>query len=116
MRDLRDPTRTKTKVIQDHTRVNRIEAVLEDTNIKLSSVVSHIMGVSAQAMLQSLLNGERDTAKLAELAQGRMRSKVPQLKEALEGNPQPHHEFMLKTIAHAIALSTATATGSQPRD
>jgi len=99
MRHLRDLTRTKTKVIQDHTRVvNRIEAVLEDTNIKLSSVVSDIMGVSAQAMLQFLLNGERDTAKLAELAQGRMRSKVPQLKEALEGNLQPHHEFVLKRL------------------
>jgi transposase len=56
MRHLRDLTRTRTKVIQDHTRVvNRIEAVLEDTNIKLSSVVSDIMGVSAQAMLQALL-------------------------------------------------------------
>jgi transposase len=87
MRHLRDLTRTRTKVIQDHTRVvNRIEAVLEDTNIKLSRVVSDIMGVSAQAMLQALLNGERNTAKLAELAQGRMRPKVPQLKEALEGN------------------------------
>src|SRR5260370_39165041 len=56
------------------------------------------MGVSAQAMLQALLNGERNTAKLAELAQGRMRSKVPQLMEALEGNMQPHHEFVLKRL------------------
>lgn len=99
MRHLRDLTRTRTKVIQDHTRVvNRIEAVLEDTNIKLSSVVSDIMGVSAQAMLQALLDGERNTAKLAELAQGRMRSKVPQLTEALEGNLLPHHEFVLKRL------------------
>jgi transposase len=78
--------------------VNRIEAVLEDTNIKLSSVASDIMGVSAQAMLQALLDGERNTAKLAELAQGRMRTKIPQLKEALEGNLQPHHEFVLKRL------------------
>jgi transposase len=99
MRHLRDLTRTRTKIIQDHTRVvNRIEAVLEDTNIKLSSAVSDIMGVSAQAMLQALLNGERNTAKLAELAQGRMRSKVPQLRDALEGNLQPHHEFVLKRL------------------
>jgi transposase len=99
MRHLRDLTRTRTKVMQDHTRVaNRIEAVLEDTNIKLSSVVSDIMGVSAQAMLQALLDGERNTTKLAELAQGRMRPKVPQLKEALEGNLQPHHEFVLKRL------------------
>jgi len=84
LRHWRDLTRTRTKIMQDHTRVvNRIEAVLEDTNIKLSIVVSDIMGVSAQAMLQALLNGERNTAKLAELAQGRMRPKVPQLKEAL---------------------------------
>jgi transposase len=72
--------------------------VLEDTNIKLSSVVSDIVGVSAQAMLQALLDGERNTAKLAALAQGRMRPKVPQLTEALEGNLRPHHEFVLKRL------------------
>ena len=65
MRHLRDLTRTRTKVIQDHTRVvNRIEAVLEDTSIKLSSVVSDIMVVSAQAMLQAFA-AWRNTAKLA---------------------------------------------------
>ena len=89
--------------------------MLEDTNIKLSSVVSDIMGVSAQAMLQALLNGERNTAKLAELAQGRMSSKVPQLEEALEGNLQPHHEFVLKRL-FMQSRAAATATGSQSRD
>ena len=61
-------------------------------------MASDIIGVSAQAMLQALLDGERNTAKLAELAQGRMRNKVPQLNEALEGNLQPHHEFVLKRL------------------
>jgi transposase len=99
MRHLRDLTRMRTKVTQDRTRVvNRIEAVLEDANIKLSSVVTDIMGVSAQAMVQSLLRGERDTAQLAELAQGRMRAKRSQLQTALEGNLQPHHVFVLQRL------------------
>lgn len=99
MRHLRDLTRMRTKVTQDRTRVvNRIEAVLEDANIKLSSVVTDIMGVSAQAMLQGLLHGERDTTQLAELAQGRMRAKRCQLQSALEGNLQPHHVFVLQRL------------------
>jgi len=99
MRHLRDLTRMRTKVTQDRARVvNRIEAVLEDANIKLSCVATDIMGVSAQAMVKGLLQGERDTAKLAELAQGRMRSKRPQLQTALEGNLQPHHVFVLQRL------------------
>jgi transposase len=99
MRHLRDLTRMRTKLTQDRTRVvNRIEAVLEDANIKLSSVATDIMGVSAQAMVQSLLNGERDTTRLAALAQGRMRAKRLQLQTALEGNLQPHHVFVLRRL------------------
>ena len=99
MRHLRDLSRMRTKVTQDRVRVvNRIEAVLEDANIKLSTVVSDIMGVSAQAMVQGLLHGERDTAELAELAEGRMRTKRPLLQTALEGNLQPHHIFMLQRL------------------
>ena len=64
MRHWRDLTRMRTKVTQDGARVvNRIEAVREDANIKLSSVATDIMGVSAQAMVQGLLQGERDTAQ-----------------------------------------------------
>ena len=95
MRHLRDLTRTRTKVTQEHTRVvDRIEAVLEDTSIKLSSVVSDIMVVSAQAMLQAFAAWRGTRRNSRELTQGRMRPKVPQLKEALEGNLRPHHEFV----------------------
>jgi len=86
-------------VTQDRARVvNRIEAVLGDANIKVSSVVTDIMGASAQARLRGLLHNERDTAQLAELAQGRMRAERPQLQTALEGNLQQHHVFVLQRL------------------
>lgn len=97
IRELRDLTRHRTKLIQQHAAVvNRIQKVLEDANIKLASVASDVMGVSGQAMLAELVKGETDAAKLAELARGRLREKVPQLREALEGRLREHHRFLLK--------------------
>jgi transposase len=98
MRDLRELTRQRSKVVQDHTRVvNRIQAVLEDANIKLSSVISDIMGVSGQAMLQGLMDG-RAPAELAQLAQGKMRSKIELLEQALEGQLRREHTFLLRRM------------------
>lgn len=98
MRDLRELTRLRSKVVQDHTRVvNRIQAVLEDANIKLASVVSDVMGVSSRAMLQGLIEG-RAPAELAQLAQGKMRSKIAALELALEGNLRREHAFLLRRM------------------
>jgi transposase len=98
MRDLRDLTRMCTKVVQDHTRVaNRIQAILEDANIKLGNVVSDILGVSSRAMLQGLLEN-RPPAELADLAQGRLRAKLEELGKALEGHFRPEHAFLLKRM------------------
>jgi len=98
MRDLRDLTRMRSKVVGDHTRVvNRIQAVLEDANIKLGNVVSDIMGVSSRDMLQGLIEG-RSPGELAELARGRLRSKLEELQQALEGNVRPEHSFLLKRL------------------
>jgi transposase len=95
-RDLRDLTRQRTNLVQDRAHVvNQLQKVLEWANIKLSSVVSDIMGVSARAMLAALIGGEEDHAALAGLAQGRLRSKQAELEQALEGHVRPHHRFML---------------------
>jgi transposase len=75
--------------------VNRLQKVLEDTNIKLASVAKDITGVSARKMLQALLDGERDPAVLAEMAKGRMRSKRSLLELALNGRLREHHGFLI---------------------
>jgi len=100
-RQLRDVTRMRTKVVQDRGRVvTRLQAVLEDANIKLASVVSDVMGVSAQAMVRGLIGGRAKPAQLAELAFGSLRRKRPQLALALEGNFTPEHGF----LAHRLLI------------
>ncbi len=95
-RDLRDLTRQRTSLVQDRARViNQLQKVLEWANIKLTSVVSDVMGVSARAMLVAIIGGEADQGVLAELAQGRLRAKQAELERALEGHVRPHHRFML---------------------
>lgn len=99
VRHLRDLTRMRTKVVQDHTRVvNRIQAVLEDANLKLAGVATDLCGVSAQAMLKGLLEGGQTPQQLAQLAQGRMRSKHDQLCLALDGRLTDHHRFLLRRL------------------
>ena len=95
-RELRDLTRHRSTLVSERARiVNRLQKVLEDTNIKLASVASDITGVSARKMLQALLDGERDVTVLAELAKGRMRSKQALLEQALCGRMREHHAFMI---------------------
>jgi transposase len=95
-RALRDLTRQRTHLIQERASVvNRMQKVLEWANIKLSSVVSDITGVSARAMLEALLAGQTDVSELANLAKGRLRSKQAELEQALRGILQPHHAFMI---------------------
>jgi transposase len=95
-RQLRELTRHRTTLVQDRARViNRLQAVLEDANIKLAAVVTDIRGVSARAMLEALITGERDVTVLADFARGRLRAKRDQLEEALQGYCTPHHSFLL---------------------
>lgn len=95
-RELRDLTRHRSTLVAERARiVNRLQKVLEDTNIKLASVAKDITGVSARKMLQALLDGERDAAVLAELAKGRMRSKRSLLELALNGRLREHHGFLI---------------------
>jgi transposase len=98
LRELRDLTRQRAQLVADRARVaNRIQKVLEDANIKLGSVAADILGKSARAMLEALVGMEEvDAATVAELALGRMRSKIPQLTAALRGTVNDHHRFMLR--------------------
>lgn len=110
-RALRELTRYRSKLIQERARtVNRVQKLLEGANIKLASVVSDMQGVSAQAMLQQLADGETDAEVLAQLARGRLRKKMGALEKALTGMVQPHHRFLLaKQLAHIDFLDEQIA-------
>lgn len=101
-RDLRDLTRYRTKLVQERVReVNRVQGVLERANIKLASVIADILGVSGRAMLEALIAGRADPAAMAELAQRRMRSKIPLIEQALTGIVHDHHRQLLAMqLAH----------------
>src|SRR4030095_4045339 len=101
-RDLRDLTRYRTKLVQERVReVNRVQGVLERANIKLASVIAHIMGVSGWAMLEALIARRVEPATMAELAKRRMRSKIPLLEQALTGLVRDHHRQLLALqLAH----------------
>jgi transposase len=90
-RELRDLTRHRTQLVEEETlTANRIHKVLEDANIKLSSVATDVLGVSGRAMLEALIQGEKDPVKLDDLAQRRLRGKIPELEKALEGHLTEH--------------------------
>jgi transposase len=114
-RDLRDLTRHRTSLVRDRARVvQRIQKVLEDTNLKLASVATDIVGLSVRAMLERLLSGERDPAVLAGLAKGRLRQKRQDLATALEGVMRPHHRFLLaELLAQLDYLEEATESVSK---
>jgi transposase len=100
-RDLRDLTRYRTRLIGERASAsNRLQKVLEDANIKLSSVVSDIQGMSARAMLEAMISGETDAPVLAQLARGKLRPKIPELEAALTGHVRPHHRFMLRELLY----------------
>ena len=95
-RELRDLTRQQTKLVQQRNAVgNRIQKVLETANIKLGSVVSDVMGVSGRKMIEALMAGEKDVVVLADLAQRKLREKIPQLQRAWEGELTEHQRFVL---------------------
>lgn len=99
MRDLRELTRYRKHQIRDRAReVNRLHRVLEDAGLKLSTVATDVMGVSGRAMLDALLHGTTDPAVLADLARGKLRKKLPALREALAGRFRAHHRVLITQI------------------
>jgi transposase len=99
IRQLRDLTRYRGDLVAVRTaEKNRVEKLLEDAQIKLSTAVSDIFGVSGRQMLAALIAGESDPKALAQLARTRMRVKIPLLEEAFVGHFTNHHRFLLTTM------------------
>jgi transposase len=108
IRQLRDLTRARTAITRERAReAQRLEKLLEDAGIKLSAVASDILGVSGRAMLEALIEGDRDPAALADLAKRRMRAKIPELTEALNGRFGEHHAFLARVHLDLIDRHTA---------
>jgi len=98
-RALRTLTRYRKTQIQERQReASRLHKALEDTGIKLDCVASDILGVSGRAMLDALVSGTTDPAVLADLARGKLRAKLPALREALEGRFEAHHSLVIGAI------------------
>jgi transposase len=111
IRELRDLTRRRTEVtVVRGQEIQRLEKELEDTGMKLTSVLSDLTGVSCRRILAALIAGERDPATLAELTLRGARKKIPALTEALDGTFTAHHAWMcqhfLDQIDHLAALIT----------
>jgi transposase len=103
IRELRDLTRQRAQLVHDRvTVVNRIQKVLEDANIKLAGVASDVMGVSGRAMIRELIAGSSDAEAMAELARKRLRQKIPQLRQALQGRVTDHHRFQLRLLMEQV--------------
>jgi transposase len=112
LRALRDLTRTRTALMHERTRVvNRLHKVLEDAGVKLATVASDIVGVSGRAMLTALAGGTTDPAVLADLARGRLRQKLPALREALRGRFVGHHRLLVsQALEHLDHLDEMVST------
>ena len=106
IRELRDLTRYKRKLIQTIVaEKQRVEKVLEDANIKLSSIASDTFGASGKRIIEELIKGELEVEEMAELSKGRLRQKRGDLKEALVGEVREHHKFMIKaSLKHIRAM------------
>jgi transposase len=101
IRELRELTRYRQDLLRERTQeVNRLHKVLEGANIKLGAVAADILGKSGRDMLEAILAGIGDASALADLARGRLRTKLPQLRQALEGRVQAQHRVL---IGHALA-------------
>jgi len=97
IQELRDLTRTRKQLVREIARhTQRIQKTLEDANVKLSGVVSDVLGTSGRAMLEAMVAGEADPERLVTLARGRLRDKRGELIEALHGRVRDHHRFMLR--------------------
>jgi transposase len=106
IRRLRDLTRYRKALIGERTRmVNRLHKVLEDAGVKLAIVATDVMGVSGRAMMHALIDGQADPDALSQLAKGKLRVKLPELRKALTGRFEEHHAFLLeRMLAHIEEL------------
>ena len=108
-REQRDLARYRRSVIEERGReIQRLHKVLEDAGVKLSSVASSVLTKSGREMIDALVAGQRDPEVLAEMAKGRMRSKIPELKDALAGRFNAHHGLLCRAMLARIDQADAT--------
>ena len=106
VRDLRDLTRTRARLAQEHSSIcNRIQKVLEDANIKLGAVASDVFGASGHAMLLAMMKGESNAEALAELSKGRLRSKIPRTAAGVGRTRDGTPSFSDRTAVAADGIS-----------
>src|ERR1700724_219552 len=110
--ELRTLLRTRKQLVREKaSHILRVQKTLEDANIKLDSVITDVMGMSGRAMMEALIAGESDPAKLARLANYRLKTSQEKLREALRGRVTKHHRFLLRLHLNQIdALDAAMAT------
>ena len=109
--DLRDLTRLRVRLVQERTRlVNRVHKVLEEAGMKLSTVLSDIMGVSGRAILQGLCAGESDPVKLARRMRPGVKATEAQVVAALTGELREHHRFLLGELLSLIEAQNRSIT------
>jgi len=102
--ELRDLTRTRKQLVRERSRhTQRIQKVLEDANLKLTETIADIHGRTGRAMLEAIIGGETDPARLASLTHGNLKASPPQLRDALHGRITAHHRFMLTLHLDQIA-------------
>jgi transposase len=111
LRELRELTRYRKTLVEARAReVSRVQKVLEGANLKLASVATDVLGKSGRAMLEALISGEQDPARLSELARGRLRSKRSELQRALDGRLLAQHRILLQhLLAHIDFLEQSLA-------
>jgi transposase len=108
IRQLRDLTRYRRSLVRERTRgKQRLEKLLEDAQVKLSSVISDLFGVSGRLMLEAMIAGQRDPKVLAQLSRGSMRGKIVVLQEALRGHFEDHHAFLARTMLARVDQLTS---------
>ena len=112
IRTLRNLTRYRKSLIRDRQReANRLHKVMQETGIKIDTVASKLLGKSGRAMLDALVSGTTDPQVLANLAEGRLRVKIPALREALAGRFSPEHALVVgQILAHLDFLDESIAT------
>jgi transposase len=97
IQELRGLLRTRKQLVREKaSHVQRVQKTLEEANIKIESVLSDVMGRSGRAIIQALIDGETDPAKLAALAHCKVRASAATLREALRGRIKRHHRFLLQ--------------------
>jgi len=110
IRELRDLTRYRVQQVRDRAQeVNRLCKVREDAGLKLTSVMTDVMGASGRAMLRALVEGTTDPTVLADLARGALRKKLPALRRALQGRFRAHHAFLIEQIFPSVIFSVPGA-------